>query len=105
MFAHASASNTVVTIGSHKYTAIEKNKGVLIIIGHTLYAGAVALINGETISDANRKIVQAASTFASSPGDANGAAAATPSKGEAVSIWSGIVGLMSACCLALLFII
>lgn len=103
LFADASASTTVVTIGSHTYTATEEGNGALVISGHTLNPGSIATIDGETISDAGGKIVEATPTFASSPGGANAAAAATPSKGGARSMRGGIVELICACCLALMF--
>lgn len=103
LFADASISTTIVTIGSHTYTATKESNGMLVISGHTLSAGGVATIDGEIISDAGGKIVEATPTFASSLGGVNAGPAATPSQGVAALTKSGLVGMISALCLALLF--
>lgn len=71
------ASTTLITIGSHTYTATEEGNGVVVIIGHTLLPGHVATIVGETISDASGKGVQASPTFPSLGGSAAGPTASS----------------------------
>ncbi|KAK4499335.1 hypothetical protein PRZ48_009848 [Zasmidium cellare] len=103
-FAHAAAaSTTVVTIGSHTYTATEEGNGVLVVDGHTLSPGDVATIGGQTISDASGKIVQATPTFASASGGANAAPAAAASTGGAGAIRVGWLGVMTACWVVLVW--